>query len=375
MIEIEPHFDPGLRAANLALSGRKRREVSRITSLELRFTDPRSEPWEALALILLLAAKTGHAQAPALHVWYRSAEGCPDGSQFLARLTKLGRPAQLASAGDPVDFVVTLGPTVGDATTSSVGRLERQTERGTVAIRELHAASCEDVAEALALSLDLALKPLAAEPDAATESAGATGRARGPSPERGPGEPVRPLVPAQPGSSSNQAAVGQQLRLGLQGTFATGVAPALLPGAALFAELSRNASPSARIAARAGYRESSAAGADLRLLLVTGRLEGCPWSWAGRGVSLGPCAALDLGELRADTPGTSGRSDRGLWFSGAAHLRASARLAPHWSLEAELGVLLPFVRYRFGSDVGAGQLFRTEALGLAGALGVAWGAP
>lgn len=51
MIEPEQHFDPGLRAANLALSGRKRREVSRITSLELRFTDPRSEPWEILAMI------------------------------------------------------------------------------------------------------------------------------------------------------------------------------------------------------------------------------------------------------------------------------------------------------------------------------------
>jgi hypothetical protein len=51
MIEPEQHYDPGLRAANLALSGRKRREVSRITSLELRFNDPRSEPWEALAMI------------------------------------------------------------------------------------------------------------------------------------------------------------------------------------------------------------------------------------------------------------------------------------------------------------------------------------
>ena len=51
MIETEQHYDPGLRAANLALSGRKRREVSRITSLELRFSDPNSEPWEALAMI------------------------------------------------------------------------------------------------------------------------------------------------------------------------------------------------------------------------------------------------------------------------------------------------------------------------------------
>jgi hypothetical protein len=51
MIDTDQNFDPGLRAANLALSGRKRREVSRITSLELRFSDPRSEPWEALAMI------------------------------------------------------------------------------------------------------------------------------------------------------------------------------------------------------------------------------------------------------------------------------------------------------------------------------------
>ncbi len=58
-VVARPRFDdrdratlrPGLRAANLALSGRKRQEVSRITSLELRFTDPRSEPWEALAMI------------------------------------------------------------------------------------------------------------------------------------------------------------------------------------------------------------------------------------------------------------------------------------------------------------------------------------
>ena len=51
MIETETHLDPALRAANLALSGRKRREVSRIASIELRFTDPRNEPWEALAMI------------------------------------------------------------------------------------------------------------------------------------------------------------------------------------------------------------------------------------------------------------------------------------------------------------------------------------
>lgn len=51
MQETEPIFDPALRAANQALSGRQRREVSRIASIELRFTDARSGAWEALAML------------------------------------------------------------------------------------------------------------------------------------------------------------------------------------------------------------------------------------------------------------------------------------------------------------------------------------
>lgn len=41
------------------------------------------------------------------------------------------------------------------APSTSSGRLERQTARGTVAIRELVAGRCEEVTEALALSLEL----------------------------------------------------------------------------------------------------------------------------------------------------------------------------------------------------------------------------
>jgi hypothetical protein len=43
--------DPALRAANLTLSGRKHREVSRLASIELRFVDAKSGPWEAAAMI------------------------------------------------------------------------------------------------------------------------------------------------------------------------------------------------------------------------------------------------------------------------------------------------------------------------------------
>jgi len=47
----EDTLDPALRAANLALSGRKHREVNRLASIELRSVDAQSGPWEAAAML------------------------------------------------------------------------------------------------------------------------------------------------------------------------------------------------------------------------------------------------------------------------------------------------------------------------------------
>jgi hypothetical protein len=44
-------LDPALRAANLALSGRKHREVIRRAAIELGSVDARHAPWEAVALL------------------------------------------------------------------------------------------------------------------------------------------------------------------------------------------------------------------------------------------------------------------------------------------------------------------------------------
>jgi hypothetical protein len=58
MAETELHVDPALRAANLAFTGRRRREASRFASIELRFTDPQTGPWEmaAMASVALASA-------------------------------------------------------------------------------------------------------------------------------------------------------------------------------------------------------------------------------------------------------------------------------------------------------------------------------
>lgn len=51
MPEIEPQFDPGLREANLALNGRRRREASRFASIELRFADAKEGAWHVAAMM------------------------------------------------------------------------------------------------------------------------------------------------------------------------------------------------------------------------------------------------------------------------------------------------------------------------------------
>jgi hypothetical protein len=62
----EDTLNPALRAANLALSGRKHREVTRLASIELRFVDAQSGPWEAAAMICVALL----AMLAVLAVWF-----------------------------------------------------------------------------------------------------------------------------------------------------------------------------------------------------------------------------------------------------------------------------------------------------------------
>jgi hypothetical protein len=344
------------------------------------------------ACAALIGSPLANAQSSTTHVWFRSAEGCPDGPDFVARLAALGRSAQLANAGDPVDFVVTLGPASASKAPVDdewMGRLERQTERGTVAIRELRAKRCEDVAASLALSLDLALAPEGtgsnevapapagkpADPPAASDPPAAPPAA----PMSVAFAPATPSPPARdevrggsPRSPALETRPRAALRVGAHGTLLTGVAPEPMPGAAFFAALGGRGSPGVRFSLRGGYRVSSVSATELHVSVVTGRVEGCPWSWSRQPFTVEPCLALDLGGVSAEATGDGGRSDSGLWSSVAALVRAGVNLGAPWSIEAELGASLPLVRYEFGSDAGTDRLYRTEPVGFAAGLGVAW---
>lgn len=273
-------------------------------------------------------------------VWYRSSAGCPDGNAFIARLASLGREASLAAVGDRVDFVVSVAHAAENSATDaprsrpSSGRLERQSREQTVAIRDVRAASCAEVVDALALSLDLALEP-----------------------DREPSAPP----------AGQQAPDGVALRLGLQGTLETGLAHAAFPGAALFVDVSSpSAGWSARASLRGAYAEPDARiPLDVRLLAT--RAEAC-WSSALGSVRLGPCAGVDVGIVIADSGDSGGRRDVGMWGGAVAHARAAWQLGNRAALELQLGGLLPFVRYEFGAPTGE-VAADSAALGVEGGVG------
>ncbi|HYO96324.1 MAG TPA: hypothetical protein VER33_17520 [Polyangiaceae bacterium] len=319
-------------------------------------------------------------------VWYRASAECPSGTEFIGKLGARADHARLAQAGDHIDFIVTLAA----ATNETVGRLERQTQGGTVAIRELRDENCSRVAEALALSLALALNTAPPAPEAPLD----TGSPLQPEASRGvtavrESAVVGPLQrsvseppmnaeqgPARTTSPSGKVALEQRWLLGLQGGALTGVAPGLLPRAALFVEsgwpvAQHAAFFSLRLAAVGALGSAATSVGPVRRWMAAGRADACPWRWGHSAVQLDPCLLVELGATGAAGTRSTGRADASVWAALGAALRGSVQVAPALRVEAEMGAMLPLRT----NDVYAGEvaLYRAERLALSAAAGVSFG--
>lgn len=312
-------------------------------------------------------------------VWYRTSEGCPDGEAFVSRLSELGKTARLARVGDRVDFVVTLG----SSPTESSGRLERQTRGGIVAIREYRDVRCEQVAEALALTLDLALEPEAAPAAQAASSAAGPSVAAPPAhagvPPGGLSSESAAAVALETGADAAGASAASRagIAVGAQVSIATGVAPGAVPGGALFVEGHAGGAwlASWRGSLFGAYRESAAQQREIEVLLLGGRIEGCPLELRREPLAFSPCLGLNAGLLRATGPSALGTTDVGFWGAVAAHGRLAAALGEAVSLELQVGGLVPLIRYEMGTRDGGAAWFRTRSVGFAASVGAAWRIP
>lgn len=309
----------------------------------------------------MTGSPAGSAPQDVVRVWYRSSAECPDGAAFIALLHRFGRQGVLAGVGDRVDFVVTLA----HAPSESSGRLERQSSEQTVAIRDAVAASCEEVAEVLALSLELALQPAAPSEAPAPHHEPRREAAAAPALSPAPVHADTPVAPVGPA-----AGAAWLLRLGAQGTLVSGIARTVLPGAAVFLDV---APPRETWSARASLRgalgeREAAVGLSLRLLQA--RTQAC-WAWTLGELELGPCGGVEAGVLFVDGAGAGGRSDAGFWSGATLHARVGWRLGRAWGLEFQGGAVVPFVRHRFEAETG-GEVTRSAAFGVDAALGVSF---
>jgi len=340
-----------------------------------------------VSLLLALAARSPAAsaqQARTPAVWYRAAAECPLGPDFLAKIEGTPR-AHLALAGEHIDFVVTL-LTSGDET---VGRLERQTNGGTVAIRELRDATCERVADGLALSLGLALDPTqpSAAPDAdaqAPTNAAPTAPAAA-SVETAPAAapessaqtpPVVGLPPAieQPVKVKKRRAWW----LGVDAGLLSGPATRPMPRGTAFVDL-EHALPtladdlSLRLAVVGALGSSKTEIGAVQRWVLGGRIEVSPWRLGSERLGVRPCLAFELGATGASSSKGSGVNDRSLWAAPGAGLRLSGGLLPRLRLEAGAGALLPLLREQIFA--GSRALYQDAILAFYGSFGVSFGLP
>jgi hypothetical protein len=333
----------------------------------------------SLTAALLQASVAGGQQgvttASGPSIWFRSSDGCPDGTAFLARLRGAASGAYLAGAGDRIDFVVTLGAHGPE----SSGRLERQTSGGTVAVRELTAASCEEVADALALTLGLALDPSSVGTRGAVAPSNVSEESDSLPLPLSPQPPIaeRPANSVEANESTEAARRPAALRFGGQFGLLSRALPsqALMIGA--FAEIRPQLAALRRATARltgvgAWSDQATAPNVDMTILAL--RLELCPTAVQLGRIQLSPCLGAEGGSVSAETP-DSPASDQGFWGALVGHARVRLELVPSVAIEAQAGGMVPLVRYALRSRETDREVYRAETLGISASAGVALGLP
>jgi len=323
----------------------------------------RSRSWWAVLWLGLPRPSFAASEPPA--IWYRASESCPDGAEFLEKLAETARPARLAEAGDHIDFVVTLVANRDQ----TVGRLERQTDGGIVAIRELRDATCERVADALALSLGLALTPgQGAEEEPAPDHSAADPGARSALDSPPPAPPATTVPVASsarsvhaPEPAEHPPSAGRQWSLGFELGPMIGISTQPMPRGELFIDARPALGLLPNLSLRAGVvgarGSSETAIGPVQRWILAGRAEACPVAWRAGRFGLQPCLAFELGATGASADGDTGVNDRSLWAAPAGQLRLALALLPDrlW-LEASGGALVPLRRTEIFA--GSSSLYR-----------------
>lgn len=327
---------------------------------------------------VLVEASSSRAAEP-VSVWYRSAEGCPSADTFLARLAAQDVTATIARVGDQIDFVVTLGR---DERSSS-GTLERQSTRGTVAIREVRASTCDAVADALVLTLALTVGSDggAGSPSASPVEEDVMPEAKQPEPMPAGTQP-KPLPAASASAPSSERHVARRENqesairpgVGLHASVGQLVGSSALFGANAFVDVryERGMRPSGRLGLVGNFANDAAP--DVGIQLILGRIEGCPTT-LGRRLAFQGCVALDLGAMRAQNEAPEGKSGADFWSAAWGIARVEYALSDAWALELQAGISVPLTHYELTAGDPPQTLLETQRVTFGLAAGARFGWP
>lgn len=202
---------------------------------------------------------------------------------------------------------------------------------GGTASRELAAARCDDLVQALALVIALAIDPAAlSAPPSITA-------------------PPPPPAVVRPSPWRAAALIG--------GGVSGGVTPGAAPAVAVEARLVRRGLGHAALTALLGGSERSVGDGDAAFRWLAGRGSLC-WQWLHGAIDADACGHLEMGAINADGMGIARAHEAArTWLAPGAH--AAARwTGRRFLLEAQGGVSVPILRDRYYFDPG-GTIHRT----------------
>ncbi len=294
-------------------------------------------------LCLLLVAATAHADDGAtMRVTYAAPPACPDVGAFRASLdARVAQAPSAPSARFPGSIDVRIEPSPG---TGYRGTLRVRDTDGTVSARQVGAAACDELVDALAFvtALTMGLAPPPPPPR--------------PPPPRPPEPAVLPTpVPLRPVPGPARGQGGWRVGLGVDATALSFVGPEVRFGAEPYLALALDTrhlfAPAFRLEGVFLGSETiqPASGGIASLTFTAGRVEACPIRWRPvPRVGLVPCAAMRAGVLRGvGTAIPNAKDTNEPWLSVEAAGRVEWEILDWLIVEAQGGGSVPLFRYEF----------------------------
>jgi hypothetical protein len=321
---------------------------------------------------------------------YDAPSNCESRAQFEQDVYARARPAEVSPTTTPTGHDVDCRLARVHVRVSDDGRSGLVEVRDSAAhevVRNVVGADCREVLHAVALIVGLSLtsqeltpsngpppKPVA-QPEPRRRPARVSPEARRATPAPS-ARPPRPRSSASSLPRQHAAALAWAFggRFSLLETVAPRPAPAVGAMASVYLRSTSLGSSRARLAVGRTLTQTMEQGDNsAHIGLTFAELEACPFAWPRVSPwALRPCLSIEAGLLEANGDRVNGvrKPATLLWGSTSATLSTEVLPVRFFGLEAEGGLILPWIRDEFRLPGGSSALHKVPSVGWSAALGV-----